>query len=94
MYSIAEKAEQTDNGWVFDIGLYWVDENGAQTKLCEVENVVSREWQDDCDYIFNENHTLSNGSVTRLYVDMDGRLTIRITTAEFQKLNISMNCFP
>ena len=51
-----------------------MDENGTATKLAEVENAVSMDWRNDCDYIQNENFTLTDGTVTSLYVDMNGRL--------------------
>ncbi|MGN0596096.1 MAG: WG repeat-containing protein [Ruminiclostridium sp.] len=74
LYTISEKSEQTDDGWVYTYGIYGVDENGTATKLSEVENAVSTYWRDDCDYLINENFTLTDGTVTRLYVDMSGRL--------------------
>lgn len=51
-----------------------MDENGTATKLAEVENAVSMDWRNDCDYIQNENFTLTDGTVTSLYIDMNGRL--------------------
>ena len=74
LYTISEKSEQTDDGWVYTYGLYGVDENGTATKLAEVENAVSIDWRNDCDYIQNENFTLTDGTVTSLYIDMNGRL--------------------
>ena len=74
LYTISEKSEQTDNGWVYTYGLCGVDENGTATKLAEVENAVSMDWRNDCDYIQNENFTLTDGTVTSLYIDMNGRL--------------------
>lgn len=71
--TISENSEQTDDGWVYTYGVYGVDENAAATKLAEVENVVSIDLRNDCDYIQNENFTLTDGTVTSLYVDMSGR---------------------
>lgn len=74
MFTISERSEQTDDGWVYTYGVYGVDENGTATKLSEVENAVSVDLNDGSDYLINDNFTLTDGTVKRLYVDMSGRL--------------------
>ena len=74
LYTICEKSEQTANGRFYTYGLYGVDANGTETKLCEVENVTSADAPTNYDYIFSEKFTKTDGTVTRLCVDTSGRL--------------------
>lgn len=85
LYTISEKSEQTDNGWVYTYGLYGVDENGTETKLCEVENVTSADAPTNYDYIFSEKFTKTDGTVTRLCVDTSGRLITIDASTVFPK---------
>ncbi|MGN0682406.1 MAG: hypothetical protein ACI4JY_01905 [Oscillospiraceae bacterium] len=73
VYNISEKSKQTDDGRAYTFGIYGVDENAAATKPAEVENAVLTNRRDDCDYLLNENFTLTDGTVTHLYIDMSGR---------------------
>ena len=92
LYTISEKFEQTDNGRVYTYGLYGVDKNGTQTKLCEVENVTSADAPTNNDCIFSEKFTKTDGTVTILCVDMSGRLiTIDASTVIPEVPGCSLN---